>query len=73
MNARDDRFERARDAAYDAPGAVESQMPNVDAAIETATRVRITDEVLTAFRGNEGLRVHALRAAFEAAGFEVVE
>ena len=47
---RNDRFERARDAAFDAPGAAESQMPDIDAAIETATRVRITPEIVAAYR-----------------------
>lgn len=78
--ARVDRFERARDAAFDAPGAAESQVPNIDAAIETATRVRVDDELIEAAReqyeaGYRTIPIEqqraALTAAFRAAGFEV--
>jgi len=79
LEARSDRWERARDAAYDAPGAAEAQLPNLDAAIETALRVRIDDEVLAAAVDSFNrdsidtateLSV-AVTAAFRAAGFEV--
>lgn len=75
--ARVDRFERARDAAFDAPGAAEAQMPNIDAAIETALRVRVDADLLHAVR--EGRQVamtskelkSMIEVAFRAAGFEV--
>lgn len=48
----------------------------IDAAVETATRVRITPEIVLAFTDYPGHwpAIEApLRAAFEAAGFEVEE
>lgn len=42
-----------------------------DAAIETATRVQITPEIRAAFAATWGPNHAKLRAAFEAAGFEV--
>lgn len=80
LEAQRDRFERARDAAYDAPGAAEAQVPNVDAAIEAATRVRVTHEIETSMLHevdrvgvqHGGIKA-GLIAAFRAAGFEVEE
>jgi hypothetical protein len=76
--ARVDRFERARDAAYDAPGAAEAQVPNVDAAIETALRVRVDADITQAVREscpNIMIKTTELKSmietAFRAAGFEV--
>lgn len=80
-----DRRLRAREAGLDAWSDVvavpdqQSRAENaVDDAIEAATRVRITPEVTTALLhtvdrvgvNNGGIEA-GLRAAFEAAGFEV--
>ena len=76
--ARAERFERARDAAYDAPGAAEAQVPNVDAAIETALRVRVDADLTQAVRdAHPNLMIKTtelkgmIEVAFAAAGFEV--
>lgn len=75
-----DRRQRAREAYYDelSGGSIESGTDPVDvfaealdAAIETATRVRITPELLATMDPAIGNREARLRAAFEAAGFEV--
>jgi hypothetical protein len=75
---RTDRWERARDAAFDAPGAVESQMPNIDAAIETAIRVRVDADMTQAVRDayphvmiTSGELRGMIEVAMRAAGFEV--
>ncbi len=73
MSELEDRRQRAREAFYDR-GYDEFQA--VEAAIETATRVRITPEILAACHEPSGYLLPAyirdiLRAAFEAAGFEV--
>ncbi len=73
---------KALAAAYEHPKASEAATlsPKVRAmlteAVEVATRVRITHDVVMAFMTAEGTPddIDApLRAAFEAAGFEVVE
>jgi len=69
MTALDDRRQRAREAFWDAYGPSDQGTP-LDVAIEAATRVRITPEVIRAFNTpNE--TVAGLAAAFRAAGFEV--
>lgn len=84
MSELEDRRQQAREAAQDEHGQSEyygAEAANaVEAAIETATRVRITPEILAAARlAAEGSwteepgprQVARLRAAFEAAGLEV--
>jgi hypothetical protein len=79
-----ERRERAKDAYHDelSGGSIESGSDPVDvfaeaidAAIETATRVEITPEVVAAFRDARrdpaSRTPDGLKAAFEAAGFEV--
>lgn len=82
-----DRRQRAREAGLDAlsdalavPSAGGRVGNALDDAIETATRARITPEVIEAFRGRVeagyrtipiGQTTSALTAAFHAAGFEV--
>ncbi len=77
-----DRREAALVAAYDHPKASEAAIlsPKVramlTAAVESATRVEITHDVIVAFMTTEGSPddIDApLRAAFRAAGFEVME
>lgn len=81
MNKIEGRRQRAREAAYDVKEFTPYVKPGaeaVEAAIETATRVKITDETIEAFDvartgcGNEGIRM-GLRAALEELGFEVEE
>lgn len=79
-----DRRQRAREAAHDNVSRV-SRCPDVEAAIETATRVRVDKDVCAAaWRAHEARTapmegtddpefVRMLIAAFEAAGFEVEE
>lgn len=78
MSALDERRQRAREAAYDAPNGPASG--DIEPAIETATRVRITPEIITAtLRSVDASPTAAPRyriavtAAFRAAGFEVEE
>lgn len=74
------RREAARQAAEDRYADWHGRLPNdvamkpVNAAIETATRVTITPEIVAAVhRPGTSTDEDALRAAFEAAGFEVTE
>jgi hypothetical protein len=76
------RRQRAREAAHDAAPYLVRTGPGVaaiDEAIETATRVQITDEVLDAgypsvlTERDRKLCRPLLAAAFRAAGFEVEE
>jgi len=73
-----DRRQRAREAAYDGSVGHWSTSQAIEQAIETAVRVRVTDEIVEAARDIwpsmtiEGARV-ALAAAFRVAGFEVEE
>ncbi len=75
----EERRQRAREAGLDAAADDGSELDwgdKIDAAIETATRVQITDDVLHAFWDSWALSssgTAALAAAFRAAGFEVVE
>jgi hypothetical protein len=87
----DDRRIQARSAAYAAYYVSEAVRTSayisgmVDEAVEAATQVRITDDIIEAARSgwksvdgswtnNPGPRETArLKAAFEAAGFEVVD
>lgn len=69
-----DRRQRALEAFYDASGpAGESERPEV--AIEVATQVKITDDIVraAAIQGPDGVVAEILKVAFRAAGFEVVE
>jgi hypothetical protein len=76
MSALEDRRQAAREAGWDATvgWSQESTAAALDAAVETATRVRITPEMIDAAtrvaRGSWTFGP-AVRAAFEAAGFEV--
>lgn len=75
MTAIDDRFRRAREAYWDSPEGMAAAA--LESAIEAAIRVQITDEVIAAAGlargGSMPSDTAGLRAAFEAAGFEVVE
>lgn len=77
-----DRRQRAREAGQDEfGGSYGGVLPDaanaIDAAIEVATQVKITDDIVkaawdsgaTSFRGRKKI----IEAAFRAAGFEVVE
>jgi hypothetical protein len=79
-----DRRQRAREAFYDSAGDVNNPADPLEAAIETATRVQITPEMIEAFgdawhatqvsgasRRPGDRRRAGLIAAFRAAGFEV--
>lgn len=73
MSAVDDRRQRAREAGWDAADLRDhTEVPNIETAIETATRVKITPEIQAAIYGHE-TDEEALAAAFRAAGFEVEE
>lgn len=78
MSAIEERRQRAREAFWDG-AADESSLsgghPFLNAlgtCVETATRVKLTDEVMWA-AGVHGATPAAIRAAFAAAGFEVIE
>lgn len=72
MSALNDRRQRAREAYHDATDLPEKfSNRGLDEAIETATRVQITPEMLDAMNPAVGNREERLKAAFEAAGFEV--
>lgn len=76
-----DRRQRAREAALDGIADPTNYSMTVskavDAAIETATRVRVTPEIIEAAQGEwpqmtpAGWLGTAIEAAFRAAGFEV--
>lgn len=69
-----DRRQRAREAAHDAASTAAPMyelLAAVDAAVETATRVKITTEMLDAMNPAVGNREARLRAALAAAGFEI--
>jgi hypothetical protein len=84
MSALEDRRQAAREAAHDEIGdgcTLRSDAYRaIESAIETATRVRITPEIMNAFN-MEAIKSYeeaggdpdaaGLRAAFLAAGFEV--
>lgn len=77
MSALDDRRQIAREAYWDADGA--DRAASCDAAIETATRVQISEDIIAAageFAAAPGSTkgvYRMLATAFRAAGFEVVE
>lgn len=76
MTQLDDRRQRAREAYYDRVDLPERHEPAaLDEAIETATRVRITPEIMRAATNVSSivLTEQALEAAFAAAGFDVEE
>jgi hypothetical protein len=87
MSAVDDRRQRAREAFWDNGNEDPATLPAaVEAAVETATRVQITPEVIRDFgeawhaRGESRVpcapgdrRRAGLTAALRALGFEVVE
>lgn len=66
------RRERARDAAW---AAGDDRQASVEAAINSATQVKITDDIVraAAIQGPDGVVAEILKVAFRAAGFEVVE
>lgn len=64
-----DRRQRAREAFLDYPD--DDLSGALDDAIETATRVKITPELLATMDPAVGNRETRLLAAFRAAGFEV--
>lgn len=82
-----DRRQRAREAFYDSAGDVNNPADPLEAAIETATRVQITPEIVATTRQVATEQMHdpqaptdpaerwkvILTAAFRAAGFEVEE
>ena len=82
MSEIEDRRQRAREAAYDAvlrtPGYYETRAA-IEAAIEAATRVKVTPEAIEAFDVERNGSMDAgdipagLAAALAALGFEVVE
>jgi len=73
--ALDDRRQRAREAWHDefeTPGTLaERGARAVEAAIETATRVKITPEILRSASKGWPVIDEIVKAAFRAAGFEV--
>jgi len=80
MGALEDRRQNAREAGWDATArwSRESTHAAIEAAIETATRVRITPEIILAadgvsVLGGLGSTAEVLRRVFTAAGFEVVQ
>jgi len=71
VSALDDRRQQAREAGWDAivdVGAREA----LETAIETATRVRITQEMIDAYSAESNID-DGLAAALRTAGFEVEE
>lgn len=70
MSALDERRALAGDEYFKAGGLASERAVK---AIESATRVRVTPELLATMDPAIGDRETRLRAAFEAAGFEVVE
>lgn len=77
MSAVDDRRQRAREAGWDAAGLRDHiEVPNIETAIETATRVKITPEAIAAAYGSTvrpmSLGQRLARALTEL-GFEVEE
>lgn len=78
MSAQEERRLNAVKAAYahpcsDAARGSETVRAMIGKAIKETARVQITGEVLSAFRENAGVYERGLKAAFEAAGFEVEE
>lgn len=71
-----DRRQRAREAFYDRCDTGGMVNTAINEAVEVATRVRVTDEVVEAaeLADDDGAAfVSVITAAFAAAGFEVIE
>lgn len=74
-----DRRQRAREAFWDTSGhTMTGARDGIEEAVETATRVQLSADVMSAARGafEDRYGGHVgpiIKAAFEAAGFEVVE
>lgn len=74
-----DRAQRAREAYWDDMRGRSMRTEGIEAAIEAATRVRVTPEIIAvaaefaATPGSTKGVCKMLAAAFAAAGFEVVE
>lgn len=74
MSELEDRRQRAREAAWDkARPDDHTEIPDVDEAIEVATRVKITREMVQVLANGGASDVQDLRDIFAAAGFEVIE
>jgi hypothetical protein len=77
MSALDDRRQQAREAAHDGLDLPEIAVRQaIDDAIETATRVQVTPEIIAAARmagETSWSMTEIVSAAFRAAGFEVVK
>lgn len=78
MSAIEERRQQARQAAYDITDGQRDPSVIIDEAIEVATQVRITDSLINdladvTFAGGFLTRRALVAAAFEAAGFEVME
>lgn len=77
INPLEDRRQSAREAYWDDMRGLSMRTSGIEAAIETATRVRITpairDAMITTMTVSLGDWEASLAAAFRAAGFEVVE
>jgi hypothetical protein len=83
MSRLEERVQRAREAFHDASPVMDGDIIDqvhgaAEAAIETATRVRVDEEIVTAARTAYGngdrhwvALSRAIEAAFVAAGFEV--
>lgn len=67
-----DRQQRAREAGQDHLTDYDAA-PGIEAAIETATRVKITRDILLAAAREYPVVGEIVKAAFRAAGFEVEE
>jgi hypothetical protein len=74
-----DRRQRAREAAADecpSPYVVRDAIHDIEAAIEVATQVKITDDIIDAYYNDFPASASAKERAtalLRAAGFEVVE
>lgn len=72
-----ERRQRAREAFENEAGypvhTPQSDIAGVEAAIEAATRVRLTSEILRAAALKYPVVEEIVKAAFREAGFEVVE
>lgn len=75
MTAVDDRRQAAREAGQDTASVSAVAVNAIDAAIETATRVQITSEIIAAAKPTVPwlTEKERLARAFRAAGFEVEE
>lgn len=68
-----DRRQRALEAGEDADDYSQYTYRSIETAIEVATQAKITAEMLATMDPAVGNRETRLKAAFRAAGFEVVE